>query len=100
MLYLIPVFIVLLFIVVFVLFFSRSFSDLEKTKADGSTVKELYQELQKISNKQEELDRRMTNMEHILADDRFEKPLEPKESINMKKEMDELKIMIERIAKK
>ncbi len=100
MLYLIPVFIGLLFIIVFFFFFTRSFSDMDKTKADQTSVEELRRDLNEILEKQEELDRRLVNLEHIVTDDRFGKPLDPKESINIKREMDEIKIMIERIAKK
>ena len=56
--------------------------------------------LEEILEKQNELDTRLTNIEHIVSDDRFVQPLEPREGIDLKKEMDELKILIENIAKR
>ena len=68
-------------VVVLAMIFRYSFADMEKNKAEQKTVEDIMARLGEVMEKQKELDNRLTNIEHIVADDRFIAPLEPKESI-------------------
>lgn len=87
-------------IIILAIVFKYAFADMDKNKAEARTVDDIMLRLEEVLKKQNELDTRLTNIEHIVADDRFAQPLEPREGINLKKEMDELKMMIDKIAKR
>lgn len=93
-------FIALFVMLILAMIFRYAFVDMDKNKAEVQTVDDLRLQLGEVLKKQRELDVRLTNIEHIVTDDRFAHPLEPRESIHLKKEMDELKILIEKIAKR
>ncbi len=82
------------------LVFRYSFLDIDKSKADKKSLEGLSARIDKMLEQQEELGRRLSNVEHIISDERFDRPLEPREGIQLKRELDELKILLERINKR
>ncbi|MCP4437909.1 MAG: hypothetical protein GY810_03115 [Aureispira sp.] len=69
-------------------------------KAQEAKDQKLQDQLQEIIGKQTSLEKRLKNVELIVTDEKFTDLPDAKDSIDLKQEMDQLKILIKDLAKK
>ena len=69
-------------------------------KAQEIRDEKLQDQLQQIIDKQKDFEKRLNNIELIVTDARFIDPPDGKDAIDLKQEMDQLRVLIKDLAKK
>lgn len=94
-------FVVAVVIFVFIIIVVPASKREKKQEEQADLFAYLEEKLEQVEKTQNEQEKRLANLEHIVMDDRFsEQDWAPKQPIALKQEIDQLRIIIDELKKK